>query len=1140
MTSAFRTYLEEMGAVRRHGASPETSYYTPLQNLLNEIGRHLKPKVLCVGQLPDEGAGKPDFGLYTLSRLGRGKSGGELGPTAPPDRGVIEAKPVESDFERMALSAQVVRYWERYGLVLVTNFRRFRLVGRDEAGRAADLEYFELAPDADAFWELCAHPGRAPAGLERRLEEFIGRVLLHRATLTLPKDVAWFLASYARDALARIEAEPNLPAFAQLKEELEEALGMRFDDKKGAHFFHSTLVQTLFYGVFSAWILWCKTNADPAKRQPFNDKTAAWHLRLPVLQQLFHNINDPFLLGRLKLQELVEWAAATLRRVDERAFFARFQDEHAVQYFYEPFLEAFDAELRKSLGVWYTPPEVVDYMVERVDGVLRAELGIKDGLADGRVYVLDPCCGTGSYLVAVLRRIERTLRAKGEDALVGAEVKRAAMERVFGFELLPAPFVVAHFQLSLLLDSLQAPLGRKKRLGAEVAERAGVYLTNALTGWGPPPTGAHQMHLLAGLQEEVDHAREVKREKPILVVLGNPPYNGFAGVAVTEERQLSDAYRSVKRVRPPEGQGLNDLYVRFFRMAERRIVEQSQRGIVAFISNYSWLDGLSFTGMRERYLEAFDKIWIDSLNGDKYRTGKLTPEGEPDPSIFSTEQNREGIQVGTAITLLLRKEKHKDGAEVRFRNLWGVEKRRMLEETKTQDGKSLYKHVEPKLDIGLPFIPKQMSADYLSWPNLTDVFPKTFPGVQTCRDSVLVDIDRDRLIMRMERYFDPDTEDEQIAHAYPGLLEDSAGFDASSARAYLVKRGIYEKGFVRFAYRPFDVRWLYWEPETKLLDRNRADYVKEVAPDNLWIAAAQKTRRETVRPQVVKNISARHLMERGANFIPIYTYRNSDGALFAGHKTRRANLSEIAVAYLSHLEANETDSFCSAIAVLHAPAYERDNSGALRQDWARIPLPLKRDALLASAELGRQVAALLDPETPVEGVTAGDVRPELVPIGPIAHRDKGSIGEAELELRARWGYAGQGGVTMPGRGVLVERDYIPEETWALRKGAEALGMSLEAALACLGATCCDVYLNDVAYWRAIPKRVWDYTLGGYQVLKKWLSYREHELLGRRLSLDEARHVTAVARRIAALLLLEPQLDVNYRVVAADAYPWPKG
>ena len=172
---------------------------------------------------------------------------------------------------------------------------------------------------------------------------------------------------------------------------------------------------------------------------------------------------------------------------------------------------------------------------------------------------------------------------------------------------------------------------------------------------GSRPKVPNKRLIFPELEEERDAAEHVKRDVPILVILGNPPYNSFAGIAkMEEERDLSEAYRTTKQAPAPQGQGLNDLYVRFFRMAERRIVQKTGRGVVCLISNYSWLDGLSFTGMRERYLEAFDRIWIDCLNGDKYKTGKLTPEGEPDPSIFSTEFNREGIQVGTAIALLVR------------------------------------------------------------------------------------------------------------------------------------------------------------------------------------------------------------------------------------------------------------------------------------------------------------------------------------------------------------------------------------------------------------------------------------------------------------------------------------------------------
>ncbi len=166
-------------------------------------------------------------------------------------------------------------------------------------------------------------------------------------------------------------------------------------------------------------------------------------------------------------------------------------------------------------------------------------------------------------------------------------------------------------------------------------------------------------------------------------------------------------------MRPPEGQGLNDLYVRFFRMAERRIVERTGRGIVCFISNYSWLDGLSFTGMRERFLDAFDMIRIDCLNGDKYKTGKVTPDGRPDPSIFSTEHNREGIQVGTAIALLVRKNEHRLATNIGFRHLWGIGKRQELLDTATEPSEKLYPQHAPPLGLGLPFLPDVTAESYL-------------------------------------------------------------------------------------------------------------------------------------------------------------------------------------------------------------------------------------------------------------------------------------------------------------------------------------------------------------------------------------------------------------------------------------------
>ena len=229
--------------------------------------------------------------------------------------------------------------------------------------------------------------------------------------LAEPKDLAWLLASYARDGLARVEAAGDAPALATVRTALEDALGVRFEGERGVAFFRSTLVQTLFYGIFSAWVLWARQMPPPTGR--FNWHEAVWHLRAPVLQALFQQLAQPGRLQPLGLVEVLDWTAAALDRVDRAEFCVRFSEGEAVPYFYEPFLEAFDPELRKQLGVWYTPAEVVRYMVARVDKALKDDLSIPEGLAAENAYVLDPCCGTGTYLAEVLRRIAANLEGQG-------------------------------------------------------------------------------------------------------------------------------------------------------------------------------------------------------------------------------------------------------------------------------------------------------------------------------------------------------------------------------------------------------------------------------------------------------------------------------------------------------------------------------------------------------------------------------------------------------------------------------------------------------------------------------------------------------------------------------------------------------
>ena len=830
-----------------------------------------------------------------------------------------------------------------------------------------------------------------------------------------------------------------------------------------------------------------------------------------MLRALFQQLSDPGRLQPLGLIEVLDWTAAALDRVDRAAFFARFNEGEAVPYFYEPFLEAFDPALRKQLGVWYTPAEVVRYMVARVDRALKDDLCIADGLAADNVYVLDPCCGTGAYLAETLKRISDNLKASGAGALTGAKVKQAATQRVFGFEIMPAPFVVAHLQVGLTMQALDAPLSE------DGEERAGVFLTNALTGWEPR---VQKPLPFPELEEERDRAERVKQDTPVLVILGNPPYNGFAGMAVDEERELSEAYRTVREVRKPEGQGLNDLYVRFFRMAERRIAEKTGRGVVCFISNYSWLDGLSFTGMRERYLEAFDAIRIDCLNGDKYKTGKTTPDGRPDPSIFSTPGDPVGIQVGTAIATLVRKAEHEPAESVGFRPLWGQAKLTELTDTAETEPAALYDDIEPALPLGLPFAEVAVNRRWSDWPSLPDLFPVSFPGVQTGRDEFLIDVDLEPLQRRITDYFNRDLNHEDIARSYPRVMSDTGRYDARSVRDTLLKRGGPDKGsFVFYAYRPFDYRWLYWESETKLLREKSPRYPQHVFDGNVWLVFQRAARPDSSPPLVISKLGDLNQMNSGVHCFSAWLRdEQAEGQqpLLDGGELRRPNLSVPVQRYLDHLGLGVEDLFHHALAVLHDPSYREANAGALRMEWPRIPLPGwpegnapgAAEELVASAARGQELAQLLDPETPVSGVTMGPLHPEISAIAVPATVDGGNMADEDFEVSAGWGHYGSGDAVMPGQGRVEERFYTAEEKAALGD-----------AMATLGDSTFDIYLNGLAYWRDVPAKVWSYKLGGYQVLKKWLSYRESKVLGRRLTPEEVQHFTGTARRIAAVLML---------------------
>jgi hypothetical protein len=1158
------TFLKDIGDIQATGSAvAETSFYPALSNLINEVGKALKPQVRCVINIANRGAGLPDGGLFTADQVQKDDPNPMRGQ--PPARGVLEVKGPAEDVEGVARSEQVTRYLDAYGLVLVTNYRDFLLLGRDAGGGGLPLERYTLADSEAGLWRIAAHPRRAAEQHGERFIEYLKRVMLSVAPLSDPKDAAWFLASYARDAKARVEAA-DVPALAAVRNALETSLGMQFTGEDGEHFFRSTLVQTIFYGVFSSWVLWHRE--QPGRTDQFNWREADWTLHVPFIRTLYRQIASPTQLGPLGLVEVLDWTASALNRVDRVAFFEKFQDEYAVQYFYEPFLEAFDPDLRKRLGVWLTPPEIVQYQVARVDTVLREELGLADGLADPNVVVLDLCCGTAAYLVEVLARIADTLKAKGGDALDAADLKRAAMTRVFGFEIMPAPFVVSHLQLGLLLHRLGVPLNAN--------ERVGVYLTNALTGWEPGRND--KAPLFPELQAERDAAEKVKQEEKILVILGNPPYNAFAGVSPEEEQGLVEPYK--ENLNKPVSEGgwgikkfnLDDLYIRFFRLAERRIAEMTGRGVVSFISNHSWIAEPSFVVLRQHLLKAFDRFWIENLHGNR-KISEYAPDGRTSQTIFAQRGLSVGIQQGVATSLWVKtNERRKTGAQARvlFRDdltdANAKDRRKHLLKTLTRKRfDAAYKVAKPSRENRFSFRPESVSAEYSAWPSVTDLCAvPPFNGPIERRGGALISIDRGPLEYRMKHYFDNKVSDEEIRKIYPSMMMTGNRIVGTEARSKILSEHEFASNMiVKYPFKAFDVRWsylanlrpLFSEPSPHLLlqrfegnrffiTRDTADKAPEGPPfffSSLVCDYDVISGHGRHFPVLVKNGKRLKKKQQATLFDAI-------GSAPAGERPV-ANLSKAARGYLAAIQAASPDAgpqaaevpWLHALAIGYSPKYLSENADGIRRGWPRIPLPNKSRALEASAALGRELAALLDTEQRVPGITDGTIEPGFRTVGVLTKVGGGHLDPeaGDLAVTAGWGHAGKGNVTMPGKGQVVQRPYDQTELAAIASAAKARGLSKRKALALLGPDTRDVYLNDNAYWKNIPANLWDATLGGYQVIKKWLSYREEKLLGRALHADEARELTGIARRMAAITLMQPALDANYAKVKSRTYSWPK-
>jgi hypothetical protein len=362
-------------------------------------------------------------------------------------------------------------------------------------------------------------------------------------------------------------------------------------------------------------------------------------------------------------------------------------------------------------------------------------------------------------------------------------------------------------------------------------------------------------------------------------------------------------------------------------------------------------------------------------------------------------------------------------------------------------------------------------------------------------------------------------------------MKDSGSYIAAEIRGQLALKGFRPWQIRRIVYRPFDLRYIYWEPQTDLLDRKREEYLGGFL-HTLSIILPKQSRVGYSGPFVTRSLADLNSVDGGANVLTDITlcWTSLHGSSI------QDNWSEDARRWIERTGGPIVDLFPFILSIMHTPRYQRENIGALERDWPRIPLPTTPELFTQSATLGRRLAEFLDPESDLH--LAGEwsflARLSIPSELPEGTPDRDRRNAARLALTAGWGGRGQGETVMPGHGRAPQRDWNPTEHDRLAALAARENLTLDDALTLLGQSCVDVYLNDSASWAAVPTNVWEYTLGGYQVLKKWLSYREEPLLGRPLHEDETRYFSQVVRRITAILLLGPALDANYGAILPSA------
>jgi predicted helicase len=1033
-----KSYLKKILAVTNQGDAREESYYSVLEGLLKEYTESVGEKNIFITTLPKKTeAGNPDF------RIWDGKQH---------IVGYIEAKaPNIENLDQIEATEQLKRYRDTFPNLILTNFFEFRLyrngnlIDKVLIGRPFIVNKLKFIPTVEKESDFL-----------KLLEKFF--------SFSLPKVydakiLAMELAKrtrFLRDEvlLQELKEEEKTSKISIL--EFYKAFRQYLISELSKEDFADLYSQTITYGLFAARV---------RSENGFNRKLAYDNIppTIGILRDVFRFISIVDLPSQMEwiIDDISEVLSVTEVKNILRQYFHEGKGKDPVVHFYETFLAEYDRKKRKKRGVYYTPEPVVSYIVRSLHYILKKNFNKTDGFASKGVTVLDPAAGTLTFLAEAVKLAVKEFVSKYGEGGKREFIQEHILKNFYAFELMMAPYAVGHLKMSFLLEEMGHKLQEN--------ERFKFYLTNTLE---MEELAQIEFPIMASLSEESHLAGTVKKETPILVILGNPPYSGISANMkpemvnfLKEDRDGVQSYYKVdgKPLGEKNPKWLQDDYVKFIHFAQWKI-QQAGEGVLGFITNHSYLDNPTFRGMRQSLMNSFNEIYILDLHGNSLKKEKC-PDGSKDENVFD-------IQQGVAIAFFIKKKGEKKECQIYHSEIWGLRENKYKYLLANNIKTTKWEKLLPKSEFYL-FIPREekLLETYENYFKITEIFPVYGVGMTTARDKFVIDIDKNALKNKILLFKNSKYSDDELHEFFQ--INKKKGWNIRKAWNMLqsISNTDLNKFILPVLYRPFDVRWIFYHDS--VVWRTVKRIMHHMMQENLGLLTCrQQNKVGFYHALICENIVESCVVSnrtREINYLfPLYIYPSADkNVLFeergkAGKKTPNINHVLFEKLHKNYgVKPAPEEIFYYIYAILYSNLYRTKYAEFLKKDFPRIPITKDYKIFSKMSDYGKKLVDL-------HLFKSNEIDP------PVAK------------------FQGEGSDNK-----VRKLKYDEKEK--------------------------RVYINESKYFESVEKEVWEYQIGGYQVCSKWLKERKDKSL----SLDETIHYCKIVTSLQKTIEIQGMIDYIY-------------